>query len=263
MNFGREMSLLRIRLTEAGSPESAARRQAELGGNAAFLGAAPKEIDAAASDLVTTYPEMGRAQMTAFVRTLWQSNVHELQAVGIRILASRASLLEPHDLPFVEGLLKKCDTEPVAETLASDVLGVLATKNKKLWKDLRRLAGHADVRLRRAAVRACREPLLADETAFERFVDIVDPLFQTGDADVLQTIDEVLAAIANVHDDAVRELAARHGRKIRAPKPKKKASKKAAASAGKPAVKKKAAAKKAAKKTVAKKPAKKAAKKTS
>jgi len=239
MNFGRELSLLRIRLTEAGSPQAAADRKAELASAAAFLGAAPGEIEAAAKDLVATYPQMGRAQMTAFVRTLWQSNVHDLQAVGAHILADRASLLEVHDFAFLEGLIKKCDAEPLAAMLAGDVLGVVATKNKKLWKDLRRIAGHADANMRRAAVRACREPLLADADGFSRFEQLVEPLFAAAEADVLDVVDEVLAAVAHVHEEGVRALAERHERAIPAARP---------ARAAKKTTKKKATKKKAAKK---------------
>lgn len=246
MNFGRELSLLRIRLTAVGSESAAAKRKAEHASAAAFLGAPPREIDAAAADLVTSYPEMGRAQMTAFVRTLWQSNVHELQAVGTRILAARAALLEPHDLAFVEGLIKKCDVEPEAVILAGDVLGVLAAKNKKTWKDLRRLAAHADGRMRRAAIRACREPLLADEAVFSRFTELADPLLDSGDAEVLATIDEVLGAVATVHAEAVRALAERHGRKIKSARP---PARKKTPAAKKPVAKNRAAKKKAAKKS--------------
>ena len=125
MNFGREMSLLRIRLTEAGSPEKAAERQAATGSAATFLGADDAEMTAAANDLVENFPQMGRAQMTAFVRTLWQSNTHELMTVGSRILAARATLLEPADLPFVEGLLKKCDVDAVAEICRDTPVAVI------------------------------------------------------------------------------------------------------------------------------------------
>ena len=106
MNFGREQALLRQRLTEKGSPELAAEQQARFGDKMKCLGAADDEVLAAASDLVEQFPTMGRAQMTAFVRTLWGSKTHELRGVGAEILVRRAELLEPPDLAFVEGLLK-------------------------------------------------------------------------------------------------------------------------------------------------------------
>lgn len=225
MNFAREKSLLRQRLQAAGSPALAARLEQEIGGDTTFLGADGDAIRAAAGDLAATYPQMGRAQMTAFVSTLWQSRIHELRAVGIELLAARSELLEPADLVFLEKLLKDGDADELASRLAGDVLGALVVKNKKLWRDLRRFASASNEALQRAAVRACRLPLLHDDAAFARFEELSAPLFATADATLKKAIDELLAAAAAVHSDAVRALAEKHGRtvKLKAPKPKAKA----------------------------------------
>jgi hypothetical protein len=215
MNFAREKSLLRQRLQAAGSPALASRQQQEIGGDTTFLGADAPAIRAAAADLAAAHPQMGRAQMTAFVRTLWQSGIHELRAVGIELLAERAALLEPADLEFLEKLLKDSEADGMASKLAGDVLGALVVKNKKLWRDLRRFASASNEALQRAAVRACRLPLLHDETSFERFEELSTPLFAVADATLQQAIDELLGAAAAVHADAVRDLAARHGRKVK------------------------------------------------
>ena len=241
MNFSREQMLLRQRLQAEGSPTRAEKLQQEIGGDLTFLGADEPAIRAAANDLVATYPQMGRAQMTAFVRTLWQSRIHELRAVGVELLAARAELLEPHDLDFLEKLLKDGEADALAAKLAADVLGTLVVKNKKLWRDLRRFATASNEALQRAAVRACRLPLLHDEAAFARFEELTTPLFATADATLQRAIDELLAAAAAVHADAVRDLAERHGRKVALPKPRAKAAAKAAAA--KPAEAKPAAAK--------------------
>jgi hypothetical protein len=271
MNFAREQSLLRQRLQAAGNPELAALRKAEHGDAATFLGADDAAVRAAAGDLSATHPQMGRAQMTAFVRTLWQTKIHEVRAVGIELLAARSALLEPADLAFLEGLLDGCSTDDVAARLAGDVIGVLVTKNKKLWKDLRRFATASNAVLRRAAVRACRLPLLADGEGFPRFLELAEPLATEADPVLQRAIDELLAAAAAVHADAVAAFAARLGRKVVIPKKKKDAAErgpvvaakapitkapiaktalakpapKPAAALGKPPAKKRAAAKKA------------------
>ncbi|HEX5051785.1 MAG TPA: DNA alkylation repair protein [Planctomycetota bacterium] len=252
MNFAREQSLLRQRLQALGSPAAAQKKQQEHGGSTTFLGADAAAIRAAAADLAAAHPQMGRAQMTAFVRTLWQSRIHELRAVGVELLAARAALLEPADLAFLEGLLEDSEVDGLAHKLAGDVVGVLVSKNKKLWRDLRRFAEASHEVLRRAAVRACRRPLLDDSTAFPRFEELVEPLFAVPDATLQQAIDELLSAAAAVHADAVAGLAARHGRTVRLPK--KKASK-PVASASRAVV-----VKAAAKPKPTKKPAKKVAK---
>jgi len=220
MNFAREQSLLRQRLQAAGSPELAAAKKLELGSNATFLGADAEAVGAAAADLCAAHPQMGRAQMTAFVRTLWQSRIHELRAVGIELLAARAGLLEPADLAFLEGLLKDCDADPLASRLAGDVVGALVTKNRKLWKDLKRFASASHAVMRRAAIRACRLPLLDDAESFHRFAELAEPLAGEADQALQHAIDDLLAAAAAVHLDAVREFAGKHGRKVTLPRAK-------------------------------------------
>ncbi|MBM4060753.1 MAG: DNA alkylation repair protein [Planctomycetes bacterium] len=218
MNFAREQSLLRQRLLAVGSPAHAEACRLATGSSATFLGADDEAIRAAASDLAAAHPQMGRAQMTAFVRTLWQSRVHELRAVGVELLAQRAALLEPADLPFLETLLQDNDAEPFGARLAGEVLGALVAKSKKLWKDLRRLAAAPQPALQRAAVRACRLPLLGDSEAFGRCAELVEPLLATADAALLGAIDELLAAAATVHRDAVLAFADRTGRTIAVPR---------------------------------------------
>jgi 3-methyladenine DNA glycosylase AlkD len=215
MNFGREQALLRQRLTAQGTEELIAARVAQFGDSLKFLGADDQEVVQAATDLAEAYPDMGRAQMTAFVRTLWSSKTHELRCVGIEILAMRASLLEPPDLPFVEGLLKETTIEQVANRIACDVLGPLVCKNKKLWKDLKKLSKSANERLRRAAVRATKAPIAADSSVFSRFEDLVTPLLSQADALLQQAIDEVLIAAAAHDADLVNAFAKEHGRELK------------------------------------------------
>jgi len=230
MNFAREQSLLRQRLQAQGSPALAAERQQKLGTATTFLGAEDGAVAAAATDLAAMHPQMGRAQMTAFVRTLWQSRIYELRAVGIELLAARASLLEPADLVFLEGLLAESEVDALAQRLAGDVIGVLVSKHKKLWKDLRRYAAASQDVLRRAAVRASRLPLADDSEAFPRFAELAEPLLAVPDETLQQAIDEVLSAAATTHGDAVKEFAARFGRVVKLPK------KKVSKAAAKPAV---------------------------
>lgn len=219
MNFGREQALLRQKLGAAASPERAAALQQASGSRATFLGAEPAAVQTAAAELVAAHPQIGRAQMTAFVRTLWRSRIHELRAVGAELLAARATLLEPADLPFLEELLGDCDVPAVTERLASAVLGDLVRRHKKLWKDLKRIGGAAAAHQRRAALLACREPLLADDDAFARFAELGARAAADHDPLVLEALDAVLAAVASRHAAAVRDFAAAHGRKIAVPDP--------------------------------------------
>ena len=214
MNFGREQALLRQQLTERGSPERAAEQQEAYGDGVKCLGASPEDVQSAADGIVAQFPTMGRAQMTAFVRTLWGSKTHELRGVGAAILIARAEMLEPHDLAFVEGLLKDGHDDAMQARLAAEVLGAMVVKSKRLWKDLQRLAKSKSLQLQRAAVRAARAPCASTSGLFDRFAKLAAPLSSVDDAALQQAIDEVLVA-AKTHDEAAAEAFAReHGRAI-------------------------------------------------
>ena len=219
MNFGREQSLLRQRLQAKGNPAAAAEQQQRHGTSQTFLGAPDAEIAAAAGDLAAAVPAMGRAQMTAVVRTLWKSRIHELRAAGAHLLAMRASLLEPADLPFLEDLLGDEAAEAVLGRLAADVLGALVSRHKKLWKDLRRLAGSDKDGLRRAAVRAARLPLQSDDEAFARFRELAEPLLAHADPLCQQALDEALQAAAPRHHAAASAFVQQFARSVVLPPP--------------------------------------------
>jgi hypothetical protein len=220
MNFAREQSLLRQKLQAKAQPGVAAARQQQHGGTQTWLGADDAEVAAAAQALAAAYPQMGRAQMTAFVRTLWSSRIHELRAVGVQLLGARAQLVEPADLPLLEGFLRDDAVDAVQQQLARDVVGALVVKNKKLWKELKRFTATGDVRLQRAAVRAAQQPLAHDADAFPRFDELVQPLLASPDAAVQTAIDDVLVAAAELHGDAVRAFVQQHQRRVTVPKAK-------------------------------------------
>ena len=266
MNFAREQSLLRQKLQAKAQPGAGAARQQQHGGALTFLGTDDAEIAAAAAALAEAHPQMGRAQMTAFVRTLWGSRIHELRAVGVQLLAARAALLEQADLPLLETFLQDEATDDVHHRLARDVVGTLVVKNKKAWKQLERFAAAGPERLRRAAVRGAQLPLAHDADAFPRFVELVQPLLGSSDP-VLQTaIDDVLVAAAERHGDAVRAFVQAHQRRVTVPKarpappPAPPAAPKAARAPGKPVPAKAPAAKKPAAAKPGSKPADKPAK---
>ena len=219
MNFAREQSLLRQKLQAKASAERATARSAPFAGAVTFLGADDGEVAAAAEALAAAWPQMGRAQMTAFVRTLWSSKVHELRDVGSRLLAMRAALLEPADVPLLETFLGGAAEPAVLDRIARDVLGAIAIRAKKVWKDLRRLAAAGEAARRRLAVLAAELPLVADAEAFPRFVELAEPMIPAGDATLLAAIDGVLAAAATTHRDAVLAFAGRHGRALALPSP--------------------------------------------
>ncbi|MCU0864787.1 MAG: DNA alkylation repair protein [Planctomycetes bacterium] len=214
MNFAREQSLLRQRLQAKASPATAEALRQRHGTALVFLGAADPDIAAAAADLVAAHPQMGRAQMTAFVRTLWSSKIHELRAVGAQLLAARSALLEPHDLPLLEGFLGDEAADPVLATLARDVLGALVHKHKKLWRDLKRYVGGAHGGLKRAALRAALPAVQAEAEAFPRFVELAEVVIADPDPVLQAALDQTLAAAAELSRPEAQQFVARHARSV-------------------------------------------------
>jgi hypothetical protein len=214
MNFAREQSLLRQRLQAKASPATAEALRQRHGTALVFLGAADPDIAAAAADLVAAHPQMGRAQMTAFVRTLWSSKIHELRAVGAQLLAARSALLEPHDLPLLEGFLGDEAADPVLATLAHDVLGALVHKHKKLWRDLKRYVGGAHGGLKRAALRAALLAVQAEAEAFPRFVELAEMVIADPDPVLQAALDQTLAAAAELSRADAQQFIARHARSV-------------------------------------------------
>lgn len=219
MNFAREQSLLRQRLQAKATPAHAEALRQRHGTAQIFLGAADHDVAAAATDLVAAHPQMGRAQMTAFARTLWNSKIHELRAVSAQLLAARAALLEPHDLPLLEGFLRDDASDQVLATLAGAVLGPLVHKNKKLWKDLKRHATGAHLGMQRAALRAAAAPVQAEPEAFARFVELAEPLLGEADPALQQAIDAALQSAAESSRAAAQEFVTRHARAVTLPPP--------------------------------------------
>jgi outer membrane biosynthesis protein TonB len=167
-------------------------------------------------------------------------------------------LLEPADLPLLEGFLHDAADDAVHRQLARDVIGAIVLKNKKLWKDLKRFASATQPTLRLAGVRGSALALATDAEAFPRFAELAAPLVAVADDGLQAAIDEVLLAAAELHAAAAVAFAQQHQRRVAFPKPKPKAAPLPPAPAPAPTVSVKPAPQKtvkpAAKKPAAKKP---------
>lgn len=211
MNFGREQSLLKQQLTACATPETAAAAAAGLGAGITCLGAPSDAVVQAAQELLGRFPQMGRAQMTAFARTLWQSKVQELRAVATEILATRVALLEAADAGIVQQMAADQGSGPIGIDLGRRVLGELVTKHKKLWKDLEKLAASGTVHAGCVALAACRAALVADATAFPRFAKVAAKLLPNAEPAVLTALSEVLANSVGRASAEAQAFAAAHG----------------------------------------------------
>ena len=211
MNFSREVAALRVKLTAMGTPARATKAKSYLKSELTFLGVDAKGIRQAAKDFCAAFPEVGRAQLTAFVKALWKTGIYEHRAVGIAILELRRTLLEPADLPILEELLRDSHTWALVDWLAVHVVGDLVTRNKRLTKDLERWAKDKDFWLRRSALLALLLPLRAGKGDLALFERLAVPMFGDTEFFIRKAIGWVLREAGKKQGKAVLAFLDRHG----------------------------------------------------
>ncbi|MBK8097601.1 MAG: DNA alkylation repair protein [Planctomycetes bacterium] len=211
MNFSREVAALRVKLTAMGTPARAEKAKSYLKSELTFLGVDAKGIRQAAKEFCAAFPEVGRAQLTAFVKALWKTGIYEHRAVGVGILELRRTLLEPPDLAILEDLLRHSHTWALVDWLAVHVVGDLVTRNKRLTKDLERWAKDKDFWLRRSALLALLLPLRAGKGDLVLFEKLAVPMFGETEFFIQKAIGWVLREAGKKQPAAVRAFLERHG----------------------------------------------------
>lgn len=135
---------------------------------------------------------LDRATLLELVRLLWKQPVFERRAAAAELLAKRALLLEPRDVPFVERQLRDSGTWALVDTLAPQVIGSLVERHPELHATLQRWAADEDFWIRRSALLAYLLPLRRGEGDFARFAELADPLLEDREFFVRKAIGWVL-----------------------------------------------------------------------
>jgi len=180
-------------LRAAGTAKRAEGSKAYLKSELDFAGVDVPTLRRAVKELLASRPELDRAQLLALARALWARPVFELRAAAAELLAARAALLTPHDLPFLERLLRAAKTWALIDSLAPQVVGPLHVRAPRaVGPVLDRWARDPDFWVQRSALLVHLEPLRRGEGDWERFGRHADALLESREFFVRKAIGWVL-----------------------------------------------------------------------
>jgi 3-methyladenine DNA glycosylase AlkD len=178
-------------MRRAGTPERAAGARAYLKHELEHYGADTRALREALRPVLRRR-DLDRATLLELARVLWARPVFERRAAAAELLARRAGLLGPRDVPFVERLLRDSGTWALVDTLSPRVIGPLVERHPELHATLERWAGDGDFWIRRSALLAYLLPLRRGEGEFPRFTALADPLLEDREFFVRKAIGWVL-----------------------------------------------------------------------
>jgi 3-methyladenine DNA glycosylase AlkD len=104
--------------------------------------------------------------------------VHETRAAAVMVLAGRAELLLPSDLPLLTRWLREARTWALVDEIAPRVVGPLLARYPEVEATIGLWATDEDFWLRRAALLSYLGPLRRGEDVFERFAQLADGMLE-------------------------------------------------------------------------------------
>lgn len=180
-------------LRDAAVPERAERERAYLKSDLEHYGTSMPAIDGIVASFLAGHPDMARRDLLALVERLWSTGVHEARMAAVELLARRAGLLTPTDLPRVEHLLRESRTWALVDPLAVQVLGALVEAHPELATVFAAWVRDDDRWMRRSTLLAHLLPMRrGDPDVFERFARYADALLEDRDPFIRKAIGWVL-----------------------------------------------------------------------
>jgi 3-methyladenine DNA glycosylase AlkD len=167
-------------LTAALAPHADAGRaagaQRYLKSSLRFLGVTVPVVRKTAAQWVREHPELDAAGALVLAEALWRTDVHELRSLGIAILERVRAQLTAAEVPGLIALVRDADTWAHVDWLATKVLGPLAVQSASGRKQLALWSRDANFWVRRTALLAWHDALLAGGGDFEHFAQLARPL---------------------------------------------------------------------------------------
>lgn len=204
-----EVHALRAELAKAGSPARAGAAKAYLKSELRFLGA-PMPVIRKVALAVCRRTATDRPTAVALARALWETEVHELRAVGIAVLEKRRGMLLAADLTLVEWMLRRAQTWAYVDWLAVHVAGDLVERFPAKATTLRRWAKDEEMWVRRAALLALLWPLRRGEGDFALFAKLAVPMLGETDFFIRKAIGWVLREVSKTRPELTRAFLAEH-----------------------------------------------------
>ncbi len=165
------------RLRSEATPERAAKEQAYLKMEMAFLGATVPATRKAVVALHREQPDLSHPQVIGLVEALWGREIFELRMAAVDVLDLDIDRLTPDDAPLLERLIRGSGTWALVDGLAASVTGALVDRFPDgMDATLTRWAGDPDFWLRRAALLGHLYGLRRGRGDFEGFAALADPM---------------------------------------------------------------------------------------
>jgi len=201
-------------LAALGTPDRAEHERRYLKSDLRFLGVTQPILRRTARTFVRAHRGLDVETLRALVDRLWSSGVHELRSLAIGVLELRTDLLGPADVGWLVGLCDRANTWAHVDWLAVKVIGALVARQRGLARHLDHWARHQNFWVRRTALLALHDPLLAGGGDFDHFARLAAPLLAEKEFFIRKAIGWVLRSTAKRTPARTYAFVEKHGREM-------------------------------------------------
>jgi 3-methyladenine DNA glycosylase AlkD len=201
-------------LAAQGTPDRARNEKRYLKSDLRFLGVTMPVLRREARAFARAHRELDRSSLRALVDRLWGSGVHELRSLAIGVLEQRTDLLRAVDARWLIGLVERANTWAHVDWLAVKVVGALVAREPSVARNLDRWARHPNFWVRRTALLALHDPLLAGAGDFDHFARLAAPMLSEKEFFIRKAIGWLLRSTARRTPERTYAFVARHAREM-------------------------------------------------
>lgn len=196
LNVERAAQALRAALLSQASAARARGAKLYLKSELQFLGVSVPAIRREARAFQRTHPELDRRTLARLTKQLWATGVHELRSLAIAILERYVQHLRADDVSLLLKFASSADTWAHIDWLAIKVLGPIVAREPALSERLIACGKDSNFWVRRSALLALHDPLLAGRGDFALFERLAVPLLPEREFFIRKAIGWVLRATA-------------------------------------------------------------------
>jgi 3-methyladenine DNA glycosylase AlkD len=201
-------------LARQGTRNRAENERRYLKSDLRFLGVTQPLLRREARAFVRAHRALARATARALVQRLWAARVHELRSFAIGVLELRSDLLTRADVTWLRALVEDANTWAHVDWLAIKVIGALVAREPALGRQLDRWARHPNFWVRRTALLALHDPLLAGAGDFEHFARLAAPMLGEQEFFIRKAIGWLLRSTAKRTPERTYRFVAQHAREM-------------------------------------------------
>ena len=181
-----------------------------------FLGVTVPLVRRTAAEHVREHPELDGPVALQLAQALWRTDVHELRSLGIAILERVRSQLTAAEVPGLLALVRGADTWAHVDWLAIKVLGPLVLRSARGRGLLEAWARDESFWVRRTALLAWHDALLAGGGDFEHFAALARPLLADREFFIRKAIGWVLRSTSRRRPERTLGFVRAHARELSA-----------------------------------------------